>query len=281
MNRVIYLPLLIMTAGCTTSSDNLKSGSSNVWNLESKAFTDQLNRPAININFNCKVGKDYKVSYRAGSSGSWSTGPIATCTSGKVNYDIKPLVCDTEYEIKVKRKNRPNWDRIVQKADACDSTSNPNANTSNAVRLKQVTTGKCIYGYQTPGTFDTKAYTWACYQNPGMAFTIIVHPTTGKKKLRHQGTSECLTVGNTNGAHAYMTDCHYAKTFILEPVTGNNVRLKAEDINKCLYGQSENGEPVNGWQCWNDPAMNFILEPYQYFINQSCHNKYYRNLLSV
>jgi len=260
MYRIFYLLFLIMAAGCVNTTNSLKSGSSNVWNLVSFAFTDQLNRPAINIDFNCKSDKKYKVSYRAGSSGSWSAGPISTCTSnGSVDYDIKPLVCDTEYEIKVKRKNRVNWDRIVQKTLAC---SNPNTNTNNTIRLKQVATGKCIYGYQSPGAFDTKAYTWACYQNPGMAFKIIVHPTTGKKKLQHQESSKCLTVGKTNGDHAYMIDCHFASTFILEPVTGDNVRLKVEGKNKCLYGQSDDGKPVNGWQCLNDPAMNFILEPY-------------------
>jgi len=250
--------------GCASTSNQLKSGSSNVWDLETSTYQNSLNLPAIEIEFNCTSSKEYKVKYRAGASGSWSTGPTVTCsTGGSVNnYVIQPLICNTEYEIKVKRRNRFNWDRAVQKTLPCYSTPNTNTNTADTVRLKQVATGKCVYGYQTPGTSDTKAYTWDCYENPGMAFKMIVHPTSGKNKFQHQETSKCLTVNNTNGAHAYLIGCHLASTFILEPVTGNEVRLKAEGKNKCLYGHSQNGRPVNAWDCWNDPAMNFILEPY-------------------
>ena len=207
--------------------DNLKSDSSNVWDLKSSTYNNHLNLPAIQISFGCKGGEEYKVSYR---SGSWSTGPTATCpNNNSAQYVIQPLVCNTNYEIKVKRKNRVNWDRVDQKTLPCYSSSNPTPDTTGTFRLKQVTTNKCIYGYQTPGTTNNNAYTWSCYQNPGMAFNIQVNPTTGKKKLVHQESRDCLTVnGNTNGARASLVDCQYANTFILEPVTGNTVRLKSE-----------------------------------------------------
>ncbi len=244
--------------------NDLKSKDPNVWELKSLTYNNQLNLPAIQISFGCKGGEEYKVNYRPGSSGAWSTGPATICPNyDSVQYVIQPLVCNTNYEIKVKRKNRTKWYRVNQKTLPCYSSPNPAPDTSGTFRLKQVTTNKCIYGYQTPGTTNNNAYTWSCYQNPGMAFKIIVHPTTGKKKLQHQESKECLTVNNnTDGAKASLTACESANTFVLEPVTGNIVRLKAEDKNKCLYGLSQNGKPVHAWSCWNDPSMNFIVEPY-------------------
>lgn len=248
---------------------DLKSKNPNVWNLKSSTHNDYYNQPEIFIEFNCKSGKTYKIDYRAGSSGSWTKGDNEVCSNsgnniGSINnYGIQPVACSTEYEIRVKRKNSTKWYRVNQKTLPCYSSPNPVPDTNGTFRLKQVTTNKCIYGYQTPGTTNNNAYTWSCYQNPGMAFKIQVHPTTGKKKLQHQESKDCLTVNsNTNGARASLVDCQYANTFILEPVTGNIVRLKAEGKNKCLYGLSQNGQPVHAWGCWNDPSMNFVLEPY-------------------
>ena len=250
--------------------NDLKSKDPNVWELKSSTYNDTYNQPEILIEFNCKSDKVYRVDYRAGSSGSWTKGkptevtcPSSVYNESHIDYGIQPVACSTEYEIRVKRKNRTKWYRVNQKTLPCYSSPNPAPDTSGTFRLKQVTTNKCIYGYQTPGTTNNNAYTWSCYQNPGMAFKIIVHPTTGKKKLQHQESKECLTVNNnTDGAKASLTACESANTFVLEPVTGNIVRLKAEDKNKCLYGLSQNGKPVHAWSCWNDPSMNFIVEPY-------------------
>lgn len=127
------------------------------------------------------------------------------------------------------------------------------------VRLKHVSTSKCVYALKEQSTW--KAYNWGCWSDPGMAFKVI-NVNSNRFKLRHNKSGLCLLAPGTNGSHVKFVNCSNlgAMIFTKEPTSNGKFRLKSPSNNKCLYGTPSDGGPVNVWGCWNDPGMEFTFE---------------------
>jgi len=125
-------------------------------------------------------------------------------------------------------------------------------------RLKNLpNNGKCLY------STDSSVSSWGCWNDENMAYLMEQISDSGHIMLRHLGTNKCIKAGTSSGATALSANCDpndSQQKFQLVHQVDGTFRIKAVDVNQCLYTQSRNGASAKSWRCWNDPGMRFVLQ---------------------
>lgn len=205
------------------------------------------------------IGSDYKVHWREASDGSWVKDNDVTFATAepRLEYGINGLVCNTEYEVKVKKKGRV-WRRLNLTTTACVVEI-----PDDAVRIKNMSFGKCVYPYN-PGT-GVRFHNYDCWGDPDFAFIVQPTATINEVKLRSIAAGySCLMpvdgsiYGEIKSGSCFLPDAVYE----IQHVDVDKFRLRNKVRNKCLYGSPDNGGKIRDFGCWSNPDMVFTFESY-------------------
>src|ERR1700749_3290503 len=99
------------------------------------------------------------------------------------------------------------------------------------------------------------------YCNPGSP-VAPPSPPLGAVRLRHEATGQCIYGNTVEGGEVHSWSCWRdpAMAVILEPVGGNDIRIRMWLAAKCLFGNPVDGQAVKDFTCWSDPNEVFTRE---------------------
>lgn len=248
MKKFKYVIFILMT---TVFLENAKAA--DLLELSGSSFTNGIDLSWWNI------GSNYKVHWREVSGGSWIKDNDVTfaSTDERLEYGINGLDCNTEYEIKVKKKGRI-WRHLRLKTKACKVDI-----PEDAVRIKNMSFGKCIYPHNSGS--GTRFHNFDCWADPAFAFIIEPTATINEVKLKSLATGGLCLMPVDDSSYGEITagSClsGYA-VYEIQDIDVDTFRLRNKLRNKCLYGSSDNGGKVRDFGCWSNPHMVFKFEYY-------------------
>jgi hypothetical protein len=93
-----------------------------------------------------------------------------------------------------------------------------------------------------------------CYNTQNHHRVYIEHIDT--VRLRHEITGKC-PYGGANGQAVSTWACWNDPSMAIrmEPLGGNDYRIRMISTGQCLYGSPDSGGTVKSWGCWGDPGM--------------------------
>lgn len=178
--------------------------------------------------------------------------------------ELSPGMSEEEIEAEIEILQQMIDDGLVDlsaDAGARDILPAPQASGFTWVRLRHANTDKCIYGNPV---VDGQIHSWTCWPDPNMVYKMYDWGNPNLVLLIHESSSKCIEGNAVDGAPLTNRSCSNPiapLVYELVDAGGGKKRLRNTSTNKCIYGLKGNGATMHSWTCWNDPNMEFYLDP--------------------